>query len=75
MVSEPSSFDVAERGFPSHETADQLPVSKALLAEEPIPDAGIDPNPIPEPQPRWMSVTVVLAGVIGLVVMILLVRG
>jgi hypothetical protein len=38
-------------------------------------DHALETPATPAPQPRWMSVSVALVGIIGLVVMIFLVRG
>lgn len=65
MVSEPTDCDAPDAGrSPSVDTAEvPAEVPAEVLAAA------------PEPQPRWMSVSVALVGIIGLAVMIYLVRG
>ena len=66
MVSEPTSS----------ETEVETELNGEVEAEpENEPEQGKQSASLSDQQPRWMSITVVLAGFIGAIVMILLVRG
>jgi hypothetical protein len=52
------------------------PISLDSVEPDPAENQVIEPLPVtPESQPRWMSTTVALAGILGLIVMVILVRG
>lgn len=69
MVSEPTSSQSGDKEVRSEFT-------KSSPAEGPAGSTHDQINPaVTSAQPRWMTITVALSGIIGLVVMILLVRG
>ena len=69
MVSEPRSSE------PGDGTA-ALGFTESGPTENQVASARTQNDPTPAPvQPRWMTITVALSGIIGLVVMVILVRG
>lgn len=73
MVSEPTSVQpVDPEGAMTDKRRDQDQYVSAVREKDKAPNV---PPGAPVTQPRWMTISVALTGIIGLVLMIILVRG